>query len=73
MFLTKSNRKLVDTLATWLLIIGGLNWGLSLFDINLVSMIANATAQMVGTIIYGAVGISALWVGFRAITGKIMR
>lgn len=73
MFLTKSNRKLIDYIAMWLLIIGGLNWGLTLFDINLVSIIANATAQLVGTIIYGAVGISALWVGIRAITGKIMR
>lgn len=73
MFLKKSNRKLLDLTATWLLLIGGLNWGLSLFNTNLVSIIANATVQMVGTIIYGAIGISALWVGFRVITGEIMK
>jgi uncharacterized membrane protein YuzA (DUF378 family) len=54
-----------NKIANWLLIIGGLNWGLSLFNINLVSMLANATAPIVGQIVYGAVGISAIMALFK--------
>ncbi len=69
----KSQRKMIDLLASWLLVVGGLNWGLGLFDINLVQILANYTAPVVGTIVYGAVGISALWVGGRALMGKLMK
>lgn len=69
----KSTRQLIDVSAIWLLIVGGFNWGLSLFDINLVEMVADLTLPIVGTIVYGAVGLSALWVGGKAIMGKLMK
>ena len=44
-----------------LLVIGGLNWGLAIVEINLVEIIANAiTLPIIGTIIYALVGISAI-------------
>ena len=49
----------LDWIALVLLIIGGLNWGLAVFDTNLVSSIFG-----VGTlakIVYGLVGLSALY------------
>lgn len=50
-----------EEIAELLLITGGLNWGLSLFNINFISMIANATAPIVSTVVYGAVGVSAVY------------
>ena len=44
-----------------LLVIGGLNWGLvGLLDTNLVGIIADATAGVVGTLIYALVAVSAI-------------
>ena len=44
-----------------LLVIGGLNWGLvGLLDTNLVSIIADATAGIVGTLVYTLVAVSAI-------------
>ena len=44
-----------------LLVIGGLNWGLvGLLDTNLVSIIADATAGVVGTLVYTLVAVSAI-------------
>ena len=44
-----------------LLVIGGLNWGLvGLLDTNLVGIIADATAGVVGTLIYTLVALSAI-------------
>ena len=44
-----------------LLVIGGLNWGLvGLLDTNLVGIIADATAGVVGTLIYTLVAVSAI-------------
>ena len=44
-----------------LLVIGGLNWGLvALLDTNLVGIIADATAGVVGTLIYTLVAVSAI-------------
>tara|TARA_B100000949_G_C14214211_1_gene421605 strand:- start:184 stop:393 length:210 start_codon:yes stop_codon:yes gene_type:complete len=48
-------------IAQILLVIGGLNWGLAIVEINLVEIIANAiTLPIIGTIIYALVGISAI-------------
>lgn len=69
----KETRKTIDLVASWLLVIGGINWGLTVFDINLVTSLANLTFSMLSTIIYSAVGLSGLWVGIRAITGKLMK
>jgi uncharacterized membrane protein YuzA (DUF378 family) len=53
-----------DWTAFVLLVVGGLNWGLALFDINLVTMLADVTFAGLATIVYGAVGVSALYGGY---------
>lgn len=51
----------IDWVATILLIIGGLNWGLvGLFDWNLVAELFGE-ASVVADIVYVIVGIAALW------------
>lgn len=69
----KSTRKILDMTANWLLVVGGLNWGLSLFDWNLVQSIADFTMPIVGTLVYSVVGISSLWVGVRMATNKFLK
>ena len=45
-----------------LLIIGGLNWGLvSLFQFDLVAWVFGSSASLGSRVIYGLVGLSALW------------
>lgn len=57
--------------AKWLLVIGGLNWGLSLFKFDLVAWLSNALSfSWIPTLVYVLVGVSALFVGFHYITGK---
>ena len=51
--------KIVHMIAFILLVVGGLNWGLAVFDINLVEMLLG-----VGTlakVVYGLVGLSAVY------------
>ncbi len=50
----------IDWIAMILVIVGGLNWGLSIWDINLVEMIFGS----IDTWIYALVGLSALWVAW---------
>lgn len=50
--------KLIDKIAIILLIIGGLNWGLAIWNINLVAMLS---ISWLITIVYALVGLSALW------------
>ena len=45
--------------AWWLLILGGINWGLALFHINLVTAIFG-TVPILVTITYAAIGLSAV-------------
>ena len=53
--------KSLGKIAQILLVIGGLNWGLAIVEINLVEIIANAiTLPIIGSIIYALVGISAI-------------
>ena len=63
-FITMTGNLIPDPLgriAHVLLVIGGLNWGLvGLLDTNLVAIIADATAGVVGTLIYTLVGLSAI-------------
>ena len=63
-FITMTGNPIPDPLgriAHVLLVIGGLNWGLvGLLDTNLVAIIANATAGVVGTLIYTLIGLSAI-------------
>jgi uncharacterized protein len=72
--LSKLVRRVTDNVALWLLVIGGANWGLvNFFNNNLVTIVANNTTPIIGTIIYGLVGLSALWVGGLAIAGKFLK
>jgi len=50
----------VDLIALILLIIGGLNWGLALFNINLVTLIFRAAILI--KIVYALVGISGIYI-----------
>jgi len=50
----------VDLIALILLIIGGLNWGLAIFNINLVPLIFRVDILI--KIVYGLVGISAIYI-----------
>ena len=49
----------LDWIALILLIIGGLNWGMAVFDYNLVSALLGTTT--VAKVIYGLVGLSAIY------------
>lgn len=49
----------LDYIAIILLIIGGLNWGLSVFSYNLVSALLGT--GLWAKIVYGLVGLSALY------------
>jgi uncharacterized membrane protein YuzA (DUF378 family) len=50
----------VDLIALILLIIGGLNWGLAIFNVNLVPLIFRVDILI--KIVYGLVGISAIYI-----------
>jgi len=53
----------LDWTALVLVVIGGLNWGLVAFGWNLVDAIFGV-GSMLSTIIYGVVGLSAVYVAF---------
>lgn len=55
------NLSTIDWIAYVLVIIGALNWGLVALGFNLVTVIADATASVIGTIIYALVALSGLW------------
>ena len=58
----KKQEKTVYNVAEALLIIGGLNWGLAVFDFNLVTALFGS--GIVTSVVYGAVGLSALWLAW---------
>lgn len=43
-----------------LTLVGGLNWGLAIFNWNLVEGLASVTAPVVAPIVYGLVAVSAV-------------
>jgi uncharacterized membrane protein YuzA (DUF378 family) len=51
---------IIDFIALILLIIGGLNWGLAIFNINLVPLIFRVDVLI--KIVYALVGISAIYI-----------
>jgi len=55
-----AKKSTLDWIALILLIIGGLNWGLVIFDSNIVTMLFGAW-PIIATIIYALVGLSALY------------
>ncbi len=54
--------KLLHMVAFVLLIIGGLNWGLSAFGYNVVHMVVGSSAS-IERVVYILVGLSALYIG----------
>jgi uncharacterized membrane protein YuzA (DUF378 family) len=52
-------KNVLDWIALILVIIGGLNWGLAVFDFNLVD--ASLGAGTITKIVYGLVGLAALY------------
>ena len=59
----------LNMVALVLLIIGGLNWGFAVFDYNLVNSLFGSWPA-VEDLIYGLVGLSALWVAYDQFMGK---
>lgn len=58
------------TIATILLVIGGLNWGLvGLLDFNLVDTIFGV-ASLISKVVYILVGLSAIYVGWKTFAKK---
>ena len=53
-------KKVVDVVALVLLIVGGLNWGLAIWDVNLVTLLLGAVPVLV-KIVYALVGLSAVY------------
>lgn len=52
----------MDKIALSLAVIGGLNWGLvSLFQFDLVAWLFGSSAALGSRIIYGLIGLAALW------------
>jgi len=53
---------ILDRIALFLLIVGGINWGsLGLFRFDIVAWIFGGQAALVSRIIYALVGLAALW------------
>lgn len=59
----------LNMVALVLLVIGGLNWGLAVFDYNLVNSLFGSWPA-VEDMVYGLVGLSALWVAYDQFMGK---
>ena len=57
-------KNVLDWIALVLVIIGGLNWGLAVIDVNLVSALFGV--GIVAKIVYGLVGLSALYMIYYA-------
>jgi len=53
-------KSVMDWIALVLLIVGGLNWGLAILDVNLVTMLFGSWAIIV-KIVYALVGLAALY------------
>ncbi|MBQ1818338.1 MAG: DUF378 domain-containing protein [Clostridia bacterium] len=52
----------MDTIATILIVIGALNWGLvGIFQFDLVAAIAGGMSGVVSRIIYTLVGLAGIW------------
>ncbi|MDP4009340.1 MAG: DUF378 domain-containing protein [bacterium] len=55
----------LGTVAFWLTVVGGLNWGLAVFQWNLVESLLGGWPALVTTV-YALVGLSALYLAFGA-------
>ncbi|MCD8328349.1 MAG: DUF378 domain-containing protein [Ruminococcus sp.] len=53
---------MLDKIALFLLIIGGLNWGLvGIFQFDLIAFLFGSSASLISRIIYIVVAVCALW------------
>lgn len=53
---------MIDKIALILAIIGGLNWGsIALFSFDLVAFLFGGQTSLMSRIVYGLVGLAALW------------
>lgn len=52
--------KALNLITLILVIVGGINWGLVAFDLNLVEALFGADTAL-SNLVYGLVGLSALW------------
>ena len=59
--MAKKKGKLLNTLTLWLVLIGAVNWGLAVFNVNVVELIANAVWITLAPIVYVAVGLSGIY------------
>ena len=55
--------KFLDKVATGLVLVGALNWGLVALGFNLVEAVLGVSTGT--TVVYGAVGLSALYSGWK--------
>lgn len=54
--------KIMDKIALFLLVVGGLNWGLvGLFSFDLVAWVCGGSDSIISRIVYVLVALSALW------------
>ncbi len=53
---------MIDKIALFILLIGGINWGLvGLFEFDLVAWLFGGSAAIISRIVYILVALSALW------------
>ena len=58
----KKSMKILDRIALFLLIVGGVNWGLvGIFKFDLVAYLFGGSAGMISRIIYTLVALCAIW------------
>lgn len=64
--------RILDYLATLLVVVGGINWGLvAIAKFDLVAFVTGQSfgdVNLASAIVYALVGVAALWVGLRALT-----
>lgn len=56
----KLGKNPINFIAKILVIIGAVNWGLAIFDMNLVSLVFGSI-EMLETAVYGLVGLAGVW------------
>jgi len=59
----------LKTLSKWLVVVGAINWGLSAFGVNLVTMLFGSWPTLV-TVVYLLVGVAGLWGAYAMLTKK---
>lgn len=63
--------KILKMITYPLVLVGALNWGLTIFNFNLVTFLLGlAGAATYANIVYGAIGLSALWLSYRYVMKK---